>query len=187
MWRKLSFYRQAVIATIVSAALVFLLVWVRRQSQAGETNSRLLPLRKAPEIDDDLDYSSSRTPAHKSSEILISQYKLSSSPEPTSEAASNKTRQKESVTKPKPAAKDGLINNLTSITGIGPKTAEALQKAGILSFKDLAGLDEQSLGMIMKEQGIRITRTQTWAEQASIADKKGLEKLKEYQASMKND
>lgn len=177
MWRNLSFYRQAVLSTIISAALVFLLVWIRRQRQTDGTNFRLRPQCKPANTHPDQDNSSRHVPSQKASEILISKYKVSTHSDAVSSAHSPKTKQQNIPKRPEPATSSKRADDLTTIVGIGPKTASALYKAGIQTFKDLANLDEQNLINTLKEAGIRTTRTETWPKQASIAAKDGLDKL----------
>lgn len=57
-------------------------------------------------------------------------------------------------------------DDLTRIYGIGPKSASALQEAGIMTFSQLAALEDDSLQEILDRAGVRITVSETWREQA---------------------
>lgn len=155
MWRKFSFYRQVVILTSISAALVFLIVWIRRRNQNESVTIRLQPQRDTSLPPHGQIFSSTRVPKQKGAKKAY---------HPSGE---------------KP------IDDLTIILGIGPKSAVALQKAGILTFKDIAELNEHKLDNLLREQAIRIPRTETWSEQANLAAQGDFKKLKELQASLK--
>jgi len=60
-------------------------------------------------------------------------------------------------------------DDLTEIRGIGPKTCEALQAAGIVTFAQLARTDLNRLQDILKEAGVRVAVTESWLEQARMA------------------
>ena len=69
--------------------------------------------------------------------------------------------------KPKPAPK--TADDLKRIEGIGPKTADALQAAGITTFAQLAAIEIEELKKILREGGVRAVRIDTWSEQANLA------------------
>ncbi len=50
----------------------------------------------------------------------------------------------------------GSRDDLTRITGIGPKYAEALQSLGIVTYGDLARQEPQDLATRLREKGVRI-------------------------------
>ena len=60
-------------------------------------------------------------------------------------------------------------DNLTKIEGLGPKSAQLLADAGILSFEQLAESRVEKLRQILHEAGLRIVYPDTWPEQASLA------------------
>ena len=62
-------------------------------------------------------------------------------------------------------------DKLTKIEGIGPKIAEKLNNAGILSFKDLAAASLEKLQGVLDEAGprYRMHDPGTWAEQSALA------------------
>ena len=74
----------------------------------------------------------------------------------------------------------GPADDLTKIEGVGPKSAQVLAAAGILSFERLSERSVEQLRQILKEAGLRIVYPDTWPEQAGLAavgDWTGLEAL----------
>jgi len=71
----------------------------------------------------------------------------------------------------KPAAKSSSPDKLTKIEGIGPKIAEHLGAAGIITFADLADAKESTLKEILENAGprYRMHDPGTWAMQAALA------------------
>jgi len=59
-------------------------------------------------------------------------------------------------------------DDLTEIRGIGPKTCEALQAAGIVTFAQLAQTDLNHLQDILKKAGLRVAVSESWLEQARL-------------------
>jgi predicted flap endonuclease-1-like 5' DNA nuclease len=181
MWRKLSFYRQIVLSTIISSALVFLIVWIRRREQTTGPTIRLLPRKDTSRDSDNQKYSSNRVSAHKTGKILIPQH---ISPGNVTKISS-KSKQQITSKKAQPPNANKTADDLTIILGIGPKTAAIFYKAGLLNFKDIAELDEQGLDSLLSEQAIRVPQTETWPEQASMAAKGDFKGLKELQATIR--
>jgi len=72
---------------------------------------------------------------------------------------------------PEPKKADAKPDKLTKIEGIGPKIAEKLNTAGILSFKDLAAASLDKLQGVLDEAGprYRMHDPGTWAEQSALA------------------
>ena len=68
-------------------------------------------------------------------------------------------------------AKEAKPDKLTKIEGIGPKIAEKLNNAGILTFKQLADASLDTLQGILDEAGprYRMHDPGTWAEQSALA------------------
>lgn len=64
-----------------------------------------------------------------------------------------------------PAAPD----DLKRIEGIGPKISSVLQKAGIMTFAQLAAADADQLRQILRDAGVRVADPTTWPEQAGLA------------------
>jgi hypothetical protein len=60
-------------------------------------------------------------------------------------------------------------DDLKRIEGIGPKIAEVLQQAGLVTFEALASTRVEHLQVILDESGIRLAWPETWPEQAQLA------------------
>lgn len=76
----------------------------------------------------------------------------------------------------------GQVDDLTEIEGIGPKTAEALRKAGISTYARLAASNEEEIRSALLDAGMSRTDASTWPEQARYAvqgDWQGLHSLRE--------
>jgi uncharacterized membrane protein HdeD (DUF308 family) len=73
-----------------------------------------------------------------------------------------------------------VVQDLTVVEGIGPKTAEALQAAGVHNYADLATLSPEQISAILKSAGLSADPT-TWPEQASLAMAGKMDELKAYQ------
>jgi predicted flap endonuclease-1-like 5' DNA nuclease len=79
-------------------------------------------------------------------------------------------------------------DDLTLIEGIGPKSAEALQAAGITTFAQVAKLSPVELEKIIKDQKVRLVGTaEHWPHQAEIAATGDLTALEEYQRRVKGE
>ena len=78
-----------------------------------------------------------------------------------------------------PTAKD----DLTIVEGIGPKIAELLVLAGILSFDDLAATEPDAIRAILAEAGgiFRSINPSTWPEQAKLAAAGDWDRLRAWQ------
>lgn len=75
-----------------------------------------------------------------------------------------------------------LNDDLTRIEGIGPKIARLLQKAGMVSFTQLASTEAEDLQKILAKAKLKYIDPTTWPEQATLAaagDWKALETLQE--------
>jgi small subunit ribosomal protein S2 len=79
-------------------------------------------------------------------------------------------------------------DDLTRLSGIGPKLAEAMTSAGITSYAQLAAMDSDTLAQALSESGARYNKTtaETWAAQATLAANGDWKGLKEYQAAAKS-
>jgi predicted flap endonuclease-1-like 5' DNA nuclease len=166
MWRKLSTYRQAIALMIIWTALVSVLITILRRKQQEET-SLLVAQRGAGDS-----VQVKRKPSSKLKKIPIT-------PETARSASAAKTDDGK-------MQEPGSSDDLTAITGIGPKTTAALNAAGIQTFKKIAKLDAETLSNLLKNQGARATKPETWIEQAELAAKEGLEALKKFQDAQKN-
>lgn len=72
---------------------------------------------------------------------------------------------------------------LTKIEGLGPKSAEALNKAGITTYAQIAAASPEDLFRIVKEEGgvnIVAGQTNTWPKQAQLLVDGDLEAFKAY-------
>lgn len=81
------------------------------------------------------------------------------------------------------------IDDLTRITGIGPKISNILQTAGIRTYAGLGKLEPHQLEQILEEAGLRAANTSTWPEQARLAargDWETLESLKHMRRGSRN-
>lgn len=79
-------------------------------------------------------------------------------------------------------------DDLTKLSGIGPKLAEAMQAAGIKHYAQLAELSVDALSEHLASSGIRYSKAsaESWSSQAALAAKSDWEGLKTYQAALKN-
>lgn len=82
-----------------------------------------------------------------------------------------------------PKAKSAKSEDLKVVEGIGPKIEQLLQEAGIKNLNDLATSTTEQLKEMLHNAGdhYRIHDPSTWPEQARLAAKGDLKKLKEYQ------
>ena len=78
-------------------------------------------------------------------------------------------------------------NDLTLITGIGPKTAAVLQAKGILTWDDLAAAKVEDLGEILSAAGgiYKSLDPTHWPKQAVMAAKSEWRKLRVFQESLR--
>ena len=83
---------------------------------------------------------------------------------------------------PPPAPPDP--DDLRRIGGIGPKIADVLYAAGILTFSRLAEMSVDELKQVVKAGGVRIAYPDTWPEQAALAAKADWSGLTEFQSEL---
>ncbi len=83
---------------------------------------------------------------------------------------------KEAITGASPAKKDDLV----LIEGIGPKIAQALNKAGIKTFKQLSETQVDKIHRILADASYSADPS-TWAEQAKLAAAGRMDELKRLQ------
>ena len=57
-------------------------------------------------------------------------------------------------------------DDLTQISGIGPKISAILQDAGITNYAQLADADEDEIRQILSEVGLRLGDPESWIQQA---------------------
>ena len=73
-------------------------------------------------------------------------------------------------------------DDLTRIKGIGPKMAAVLQRAGILTYEDLAQTELSRLEDILaREQLLSLSKPETWLEQSRLASRAAWEDLQTLQ------
>lgn len=81
-----------------------------------------------------------------------------------------------------PMSAEASADDLKLIEGIGPKIAEALNKAGILTFAQVAAMAPAELEHIVRSAGVRmIGKGETWPQQAQLAAEGKFEELKALQ------
>lgn len=94
---------------------------------------------------------------------------------------------KKDVKKSSPAKTPTKKDDLTKIEGIGPKIAELLNDAGIVSFAELAATKKSTLTSILTAAGSRyaVHDPSTWAQQSKLAASEKWDQLKKLQAELK--
>lgn len=85
------------------------------------------------------------------------------------------------ITAPPKASAASKQDDLTRIKGIGPKTANVFQQAGITTFRQLAETDIQKITEILEEANYRLLDPSTWNEQARLAGEEKWEELAQLQ------
>lgn len=87
---------------------------------------------------------------------------------------------------PAPTAATTAADDLTKVEGIGPKIAEVLAAAGIVSFEQLAGTSVERLREILAAAGGRFAQhvPDTWPEQAALAAQGDWDALKTLQGEL---
>jgi uncharacterized membrane protein HdeD (DUF308 family)/predicted flap endonuclease-1-like 5' DNA nuclease len=73
-----------------------------------------------------------------------------------------------------------MVQDLTVIEGIGPKTAAALQAAGINNYAELAALSTDQLRSILSDAGLSADPS-TWSQQAQLAAAGKMDELQALQ------
>ncbi|WMP17629.1 helix-hairpin-helix domain-containing protein [Thiothrix lacustris] len=78
-------------------------------------------------------------------------------------------------------------DDLTKLSGIGPKLEEAMKLAGINSYTQLAKLSVEDLNASLASSGIRYSKAsaESWATQAKLAKENDWDGLKTYQSALK--
>jgi predicted flap endonuclease-1-like 5' DNA nuclease len=74
--------------------------------------------------------------------------------------------------------------DLRVIEGIGPRSAQVLGEAGILSFSRLAGMHPNDIQTVLRAAGVRVPYPETWPEQAELAAAGDWDALKELQGNL---
>jgi predicted flap endonuclease-1-like 5' DNA nuclease len=103
--------------------------------------------------------------------------------------ADKATTEKKATEKKAPTAKpaDKKADDLTIVEGIGPKIAEILNNAGIVSFADLAATKPAAIKTILEGAGKRFQMHDpaTWPKQATLARDGKTAELTKLQAELK--
>lgn len=78
-------------------------------------------------------------------------------------------------------------DDLTRLTGIGPKLAEALKAAGICTYAQLTTMSVEDVNQALAGSNIRYNKAsaESWAEQATLAAAGDWKGLKAHQAALK--
>ncbi len=76
-------------------------------------------------------------------------------------------------------------DDLKIIEGIGPRSAQALAEAGILTFKSLSAMNADAIQSVLRAAGVRVPYPETWPEQATLAAAGDWDALKQLQGSLK--
>jgi large subunit ribosomal protein L21 len=75
-------------------------------------------------------------------------------------------------------------DDLVKIEGIGPKAAQALNEAGIVTFAQLAESGVEDLLKILSDAGLKSLNPETWMEQAQLAADGDWEAFEKLQAEL---
>ena len=78
-------------------------------------------------------------------------------------------------------------DDLTRLTGIGPKLAEAMKAAGICTYAQLTTMSVEDVSQALAGSSIRYNKAsaESWAEQATLAAAGDWKGLKAHQAALK--
>ena len=85
--------------------------------------------------------------------------------------AGEKTQPSTATTHPEVNAvqeKNQEPDDLTQISGIGPKISAILQDAGITNYAQLGSADEDEIRQILSEVGLRLGDPESWIQQAQV-------------------
>jgi predicted flap endonuclease-1-like 5' DNA nuclease len=142
-------------------AALFYLLWIRRRDGA-----KIQPVRI------DLSFIRGAVPPEAPAEAPAP---------PAVEPASQPAEVPEASEVEAPAVPD----DLTQISGIGPKTAVLLQEQGLKTFAQLGAATPERLREILQSANNRLSDPATWPEQARLAAAGKIEELKEFVASQR--
>lgn len=165
MWRKFWFWFP------FGLAFGFIVYWLLRRRllrSLTSTQQEDISLPRLPVVE----------PITQASQPPLTANAVRARPIRQEQAPAKAVKPRRPVSKPK--------DDLTRIWGIGPKYAALLQKAGILSFEQLAQADPKSLKRILEDGGARFRRIETWMEQAKLAAVKDWQSLDAYQKKLKS-
>jgi hypothetical protein len=83
------------------------------------------------------------------------------------------------------ASAKAVVDDLTTLEGIGPKVASVLAGIGIANFESLAKADFDTVRTALDAAGYKYMDPAGWIEQAALAAKGDLDGLKKLQDSLK--
>lgn len=106
----------------------------------------------------------------------VNKAQAESKPEPKSEPVPEP--ETEAVAKPEP-------DDLHKIEGIGPKVADLLNNAGILTFADLAETPVDRLKAVLEAADYQYMNPESWPQQAALAAKGDWEAFDQLTAELK--
>lgn len=88
---------------------------------------------------------------------------------------------------PAPTTAEQSDDDLTRLTGIGPKLAEAMKAAGICTYAQLTTMSVEDVSQALAGSNIRYNKAsaESWAEQATSAAAGDWKGLKAHQAALK--
>jgi len=132
-----------------------------------------------------------------SEEITEEKIIIPAADSPTAESSSNINKEKENTTEQRSNFSTSTSsflnyesylknNNLKIIEGVGPKIEGILNKAGYITWKDLANADSNTLQNIMHDAGprYRIHSPRTWQKQIQLCLEKNWQGLIDYQQKL---
>ena len=112
--------------------------------------------------------------------ILASGAKKAAKAEPKPKAEAKPAAKKEEAAKPAAKKATATADDLKKVEGIGPKIAETLNAAGIITFAQLAKTDAAKISEIIADvRGNHVT--DTWPAQAKLAAEGKWDELKKWQ------
>jgi predicted flap endonuclease-1-like 5' DNA nuclease len=154
---------ETLLGLVVGASIVAFLVWLLWRLWARREEEA-----EAPAIEIDLGVPSAEEQPVMVAELEDAKQEVGAEPEVA----------------PSPPEPD----DLKRIEGIGPKIAGVLQKAGVLTFAQLAETEVDGIKRILEESDprlLRVARPATWPEQAKLAAAGDWEALATLQSELK--
>lgn len=98
---------------------------------------------------------------------------LEPAPAKPAQTSSTKTVVTPTARKPKTVSAPVQRDDLTKVSGVGPKVAAALEEASIVNYALLAASSETELRVMLEAAGIKLLRNlETWAAQAKALEQK---------------
>ena len=106
---------------------------------------------------------------------------------PAAKETAEAKQQEVAAPAPEATEKSAAPDDLTKVEGIGPKTAEALQANGILTYADLAKASAENIKTMLTEASPRLAHLEpaSWPKQAQMAADGKWDELKEWQDKVK--